>query len=135
MMSKVNWAFRVSYLYLHVNFFCSGLISRQTQKLGIHSSSTTVTQAFQIPLLDQDSNGVLSAPQELQKPLMTLKEAIRSKEPSEKGTFFLLHCMPISEQDTDSISGIRSFAVCNQLASHSDIQKVGIFSSICEAIN
>ncbi|CAO0791481.1 unnamed protein product [Mucor circinelloides] len=61
-----------------------GLISRQTQKLGIHSSSTTGSQAFQIPLLDQDSNGVLSAPQELQKPLMTLKEAVRSKEPSEK---------------------------------------------------
>lgn len=94
MMSRVNWAFRVSYLYLHNNpffffFFRSGLISRQTQKLGIHSSSTTGSQAFQIPLLDQDSNGVLSAPQELQKPLMTLKEAVRSKEPSEKGTFFL----------------------------------------------
>ncbi|KAK4516645.1 uncharacterized protein ATC70_011622 [Mucor velutinosus] len=60
-----------------------GLISRQAQKLDIHSSPAS-NQAFQISLLNQESSGSFSVPQEQQTSLMTLKEAVLSKEASKK---------------------------------------------------
>ncbi|KAL9546954.1 hypothetical protein MBANPS3_006411 [Mucor bainieri] len=61
-----------------------GFISRQAQNLDIHASSAASNQTFQISLLDQDSSGFLLATQEQQRPLMTLKETILSKEASKK---------------------------------------------------
>ncbi|CAO3629015.1 unnamed protein product [Mucor fragilis] len=60
-----------------------GLISRQAQKLGIHASPTS-KPVFRVPLLDQELSGSFAAPEALQKPLLTLKEAMLSKEASKK---------------------------------------------------
>lgn len=126
MTSKVNWTFQMWLLYSVCWFtiFCSGLISRQAQSLGIHSSPTS-KPAFQIPLFDQESSGFFAAPQELQKPLMTLKEAMLSKEASKKGILTILYTKH-KARDTEHTAWIRSIAVCNQLSSHSNLQKVWI---------
>ncbi|OAD02989.1 hypothetical protein MUCCIDRAFT_109839 [Mucor lusitanicus CBS 277.49] len=61
-----------------------GLISKQAQRLDIHSSSAS-SPVFQISLLDQNSSESFAVPLEQQTPLLTLKEATLSKEASKKG--------------------------------------------------
>ncbi|GAN02232.1 bystin [Mucor ambiguus] len=58
-------------------------ISRQAQKLDIRSSPAS-NHTFQISLLDRDSTRPFLAPQEQQKPLMSLKEVMLSKEATNK---------------------------------------------------
>ncbi|KAF1797424.1 Bystin-domain-containing protein [Mucor lusitanicus] len=64
-----------------------GLISKQAQRLDIHSSSAS-SPVFQISLLDQNSSESFAVPLEQQTPLLTLKEATLSKEASKKDQSF-----------------------------------------------